>query len=451
MELAMMIAAAVALAVGGTAIGAGAFGLKETFFPAGRTLRRGSLPGERSYSALVGDAFDTSIVGACINWMARNFPEAKPAMWREDAAGGRTRVRKNGMLRLLHRPNPFYSWRTLVMAMVISWVVAGNIYLLKRRSTFLEPIQLWWVPQWMMKPAGRPEARQGDEDWITHYDYWTPSGHLTVARTEVVHVRFGLDPDDPRVGISPIHAELRNIFTDEEAARFTASLLKNMGVPGVTIAPEIAAEGMSEPDAEEIKKKYMAKFGGDQRGEPMVFTGPMKVTPVGFSPKDLDLSALRDVAEERVTSALGLSAAVVGFGTGLHQVKVGATMDSLRDAAHLECSRPTLGTWASEIEHQLLPDFVGRGLDSTRFEFDFTGIPILADHELKRSKRIIEEMRGSARTRAEARKDLDLPIGPRDNVYLVPSGFTEVPANEAPSAPATEPESDEPEEGAAAA
>jgi hypothetical protein len=34
-----------------------------------------------------------------------------------------------------------------------------------------------------------------------------------------VHFRFGLDPDDPRKGYSPLKSVLREVFTDDEAAR----------------------------------------------------------------------------------------------------------------------------------------------------------------------------------------------------------------------------------------
>ena len=42
------------------------------------------------------------------------------------------------------------------------------------------------------------------------------------------------------------------------------------------------------------------------------------------------LAQIRNIAEERVTAALGVPAAVVGFGSGLEQTKVGATMRELR-------------------------------------------------------------------------------------------------------------------------
>jgi hypothetical protein len=62
----------------------------------------------------------------------------------------------------------------------------------------------------------------------------------------------------------------------------------------------------------------------------MRLTGGTTAMQLGFAPRDLDLSALRNVAEERVCAALGVPAAVVGFGTGLEQTKLGATMRELR-------------------------------------------------------------------------------------------------------------------------
>ena len=51
-----------------------------------------------------------------------------------------------------------------------------------------------------------------------------------------MHFRFGLDPENDRKGRSPLAGVLREVFTDDEAANYTASLLRNMGVPGIIVS-----------------------------------------------------------------------------------------------------------------------------------------------------------------------------------------------------------------------
>jgi hypothetical protein len=67
-----------------------------------------------------------------------------------------------------------------------------------------------------------------------------------------------------------------------------------------------------------------------------------------------DVSPLRDVSEERVCAALGIPAAVVGFGTGLQQTKVGATMKEMRQLAWTGGLIPMQKIVGDEIDRSLL-------------------------------------------------------------------------------------------------
>jgi hypothetical protein len=81
---------------------------------------------------------------------------------------------------------------------------------------------------------------------------------------------------------------------------------------------------VSEPEIERIKTYIATRFTGDQRGQPMALGAPLDVHKLSYNPHEMDLSVVRNAAEERVSAALGIPAAVVGFGTGLEQTKVGA-------------------------------------------------------------------------------------------------------------------------------
>ena len=87
----------------------------------------------------------------------------------------------------------------------------------------------------------------------------------TIDPADVVHFRHGINPHDLRKGLSPIHGVLREIFMDLEASNFVASLLRNMGVPGVVISPKSGATARSD-DVEATKTWFQEQFGGDRRG-----------------------------------------------------------------------------------------------------------------------------------------------------------------------------------------
>jgi phage portal protein BeeE len=53
-----------------------------------------------------------------------------------------------------------------------------------------------------------------------------------------VHFRFGKDPNNLLRGFSPLAAVMREVYTDDQAANFTAAILKNLGIIGVIFSPK---------------------------------------------------------------------------------------------------------------------------------------------------------------------------------------------------------------------
>jgi HK97 family phage portal protein len=261
------------------------------------------------YLSEVGDGTGSSTVMAPLLWVARTFPEAPLGLWRRDEEGREERVLDHPMLRLVARPNQHYTGHTLWMATLLDWYVDGNAYWLVVRDRGGQPRELWWAPQWSIEP-------QGDEQTlVTSYRYRTGTRTIDIDPADVVHFRFGLDPDDGRLGYSPLKSVLREVFTDDEAANFTASLLRNLGVPGIMLSPDGFAPSREELEA--VKSELKEMFTGDRRGEPLVMAGPSKIEQFGFSPEQLLLREIRRIPEERVTAVLGVPAIVAGLGAGL--------------------------------------------------------------------------------------------------------------------------------------
>jgi phage portal protein BeeE len=388
--------------------------------------QQNGLSDERDYSRLVGDGSANSIVNACLLWMVRSFPEAPPALWEVNDANVRNRVARHPLIRLLKYPTAtpekvggYYSGVLLWMATLTSWIIDGNAYWLKVRSAYQRPVQLWYVPHWMMEPRWSPDG----SDYVSHYDYRVDGQVLPIDPSNVVHFRHGLDPDNTRKGKAPLAAVLREVYTDEEAARFTASILKNFGMPGLVVSPDMVLGGSAgnfrppEMDTQAMKKRFKEEFGGDQRGAPFVSNLPIKLQEFGFSPQQLDLTALRHVPEQRVTATLGLPAAVVGFGAGLQHTKVGATMAEMRDQAWQSSLIPNQRLMASEVQIQLLPDFE-TDLEKYEFGFDTSQVKVLQDDKLK-----LADVWGTLYSRGiamldEARAPFELSSGPEDHHYI---------------------------------
>jgi len=233
----------------------------------------------------------------------------------------------------------------------------------------------------------------------------------------------------------------REIFTDDEAANFTASLLANFGVPGVIIAPA-AMNGSPfqlEIDAESIKEEYMRGFGGDKRGEPMVLTAPTDIKVLSFSPQQMDVKSLRRVPEERVTAVLGLNAMVVGLGAGLEHSTFSNYAES-REAAYENNIMPTQRLMSAELKHQLLSDYVAEGeLRQWRVGFDHTQVRALQDDQTALYARANLAVAGGWATVAEARQSVGMKTDETHDVYLRTSGMTVVPKDEGGKPPEDDP------------
>ena len=153
--------------------------------------------------------------------------------------------------------------------------------------------------------------------------------------------------------------------------------------------------------------------------------GPTKVEQFGFSPKDLDLSPLRDISEERVCAALGVPAAVVGFGSGLQQTRVGATMRELRQLAWTNGVIPLQRRIAGEVTRTLVPLFP----EAATASFDNSEVEALRENQDTRATRIERLVRAGVLTRGEGRTELGFEAAAGDDVYLVSLATIEVPRN----------------------
>ena len=391
------------------------------------------------YAKEVGDGIDSSVVTAPVQWVQRAFTESRLQVVRPGQDGARDAVERHDMVALINRPNPFYGDKHLWSATVFDYLVAGNAYWLKVRNHAGRVIELWYAPHWTMTPKWPDDGNT----FISHYEY-KPGGSMEPERIDdddVVHFRHGMDPRNIRMGLSPLHGVLREIFMDLEASNFVASLLRNMGVPGAVVSPDGGAQA-SPDDVEAVKKWFRQAFGGDNRGGALVMSGPTKVQQYGFNPQQMDLSVARDVAEERVCASIGIPAAVVGFGAGLQTAKVGATMEELAKLAWRNGIIPLQVSLADELNRSLLPDFTQQrsGERHDEAEFDNDGVKALEDDLGALFTRMSAGVQGGWLMVSEAREAAGFDVEESHRIFLRPFSAIEVHDNGALVRPLEEPE-----------
>ena len=278
-----------------------------------------------------------------------------------------------------------------------------------------------------MKPAG------DDKTFITHYEYTVDAVTVDIPPENIIHFRYGMDAENPRKGRSPLSALLQEVFTDQEAADFTATLLGNMGVPGLIVSPK-SGTAPADTDVQATKDYLKESHTGSRRGEPLVMSGPTSVTQFGFSPNQMGLREIRRIPEERVTAALGVPAIVAGLGAGLDRSTF-ANYAEAREAAYQDCIIPAQRMISEFIRFQLLPDFEPDGYWTYRFGFDLSGVRVLQEDVSNKVDRLDVGIRGGWVRVAEGRRAIDLEVDDADEIYLRPSTVVEVPVGEAMPAP----------------
>jgi HK97 family phage portal protein len=366
--------------------------------------------------------------------MCRTFPEAPLVVDKQMEGGAWEEQPNHEMAELIARPNPFWSGDLLWWATILSLVTSGNSYMIKVGDRGGALSELWWAPTWCMEPKW---PREGNE-FITHYEYNVGVGDAQRLEIEdVIHFRWGVDPDNIRKGLSPLAAVFREVYSDQEANSFSAALLKNMGIPGLVIAPDGDAV-ISDDDLEATKLDIEQRFTGRNRGKPFVMGAPTKVSQFGFSPQQLDLRSLRRLPEERVTAALGVPAIVAGLGAGLDRSTF-ANMSEAREMAYETGIIPLQRLIAADLKNQLLGDFEGDDLTAWRCRFSLDEVRVLQEDENKIVERKLKELNGGAIMLSEYRRETGREAGPEHDIYLRPMNMVEVRADALGQEPEPEP------------
>jgi HK97 family phage portal protein len=394
--------------------------------------------GAFNYAQSVGDGLGSSVIVAPLRWLQRNFAEAPVRLRRRDG-DDLTTVASHPFLTLLSRPNEHYSGTVLLKGTVASWELDGNAYWLIALNAQGRPVQAWYTPHTLVEP----KRRDGSPNFIDYFEYAPGDGTTQLIapigfdRSDIpgitpgwamLHFQDGIDPNNTMKGASGFRSLLREVFTDDEAAQFTASLLRNMGVPGLIISPADDGGGLApvgEQDVKDTKAAVKAATTGDARGEPIIMTAPTKIQTIGFNPQELNLRDLRRIPEERVTAVMGIPAVVVGLGAGLDRSTF-ANMAEAKDSAYEDKILPMQRDLAETLWLKLLPQFEVN-TDVFRVDFDLSEVRALQDDTDKKATRVTGLVNGGVLSLAEGRELLGQPVRDEHRVYRVPMNLIEVP------------------------
>jgi HK97 family phage portal protein len=315
------------------------------------------------------------------------------------------------------------------MSTLLSWVVDGNAYWYIERSAAGFPVGLTYIPHYRIEPAWPKDGSAYRSGYVYRVDGQTRSYKIT----DIVHFQNGQDPANERKGLSPLAAELRSVCADHEAQTYTASLLRNMGVPGVVVSPKDASMDIPPEQARALKELWREAVTGDNRGQPIVPTLPVEVQNPGFSPEQLALDKIARFPTPRLLAPLGIDPMLLGLPS---DTKTYANMEQAREHTYEQVLIPLQATFDSQLTMQLMPQMPGT-TPQDRLGRDYSDVRCLQEDMDKLWARLTRAVGGPWKTVNEARAEVGLdPLEGGDDLYEKPAPLGPEPSAErrAPSA-----------------
>jgi HK97 family phage portal protein len=310
------------------------------------------LPGtDFDYRKEAGLLWLNTVVLAGINWIADAWLEAPPCLYERQADAEEKPIGTDPLLDLLENPNPDYDATVLLWATILSLWVDGNAYWFKRRNAAGQVVQLYYLPHYLCAPWWLANG----EEFIAGYVYRPNGIDLPIPKTEIVHLRIGMDMSNVRKGMTRLGAVLREICSDNEAASYTAALLRNFGVPGVLLSPKNDQVSITAEQQDRLKILWRERTTGERRGEPITAPKPISVDKITLTPEEMALDKLSAMSPPRICSSMGLDPMVLGLPS---PQKTYSNYAEAREAAWENTLIPSQTRMDRQLTHQLLhPDF----------------------------------------------------------------------------------------------
>jgi len=366
-------------------------------------------------------------VFACMTVLANMFPE--PELWAWERGEQRNEykpLQKHALRSLMRKPNADMGEAELMQFVITYAPLGGNVYLWKDRQVNGKVKALYPLHDGQMQPVA---GRKTSEGMVAYYvmdagkiyeknnpyrvDRFDNLQGIAVPKSDVVHWKWMIDPQNPARGIGALVASAGDANLAQEARNYVYSFLKNDGTPPLVVNMEEGDEG-DKNTIERLKKEWVKSYGGKNKGVPAFLTAGMKVTQLGSNLSDLDTSSLRDGPDAAICMGFHIHPAVVGAIVGLKH----STYSNYSEASKALAEQTLIPLWrsfASEIEQSMAGE-IGYASDVT-IRFDLSQVSALSETEDAKEVRLGRALDRGGITRAEYRRGIGFDADKADDVY----------------------------------
>ena len=369
-------------------------------------------------------------VRTVVGFLARNIAQLGIDPYRRLSDTDRKKDFDHPLSRLLENPFPGTKWTKYKL---MSWTVHelcifDNAFWIKGRQR--DGTQtLLPIPRRFIQPLGsNPIAPDA-------YRLTGTKGHRDLDPDSVVHFH-GYNPDDPRIGVSPIET-LRMILAEEyEASKYRQQMWRNGARVGGFITRPEKAPKWSEGARQRFTQDWNAQYAGDgpEAGGTPVLEEGMEYKPSGITPRDAQYVEARKLTREEVAVAYFVHPAMLGLMEGAST----GNIPELHKMLYMDTLGPWLTQIAQDIETQVLPDLP----NSEKVYVEFNLAEKLRGSFEEQAAAISSSVGGPWMTRSEARAMHNLPhLDDADELITplnVTAGGLASPRDTAPDNPSNE-------------
>lgn len=334
-------------------------------------------------------------VRTVVGFLARNIAQLGLKVYRRRSDVDREQLRDHPLAVLLSSPGPHCTRYRLIDALVQDLGIYDNAYWLKVREVGQARALVRLDPR-RTTPKG-PNAFYADE-----FEYRGGQGIQHFPRDQVVHFR-GFNPDDARVGSSPIET-LRAILAEEyQAAQYREQMWRNGARASGYLTRPVEAPEWSREARERFTMGWRNQYSGDGAlvgGTPILEDG-MDFVSASVTPEQAQYLEARKLTREEVAAAYFVPPPMVG-------ILDNATYSNITEQ-HRMLYQDTLGPWLQqlqqEIDLQLLSDF--DDVDQVYTEFNLS--EKLRGSFEQQATQLQTAVGAPYMTRNEARATLNMP------------------------------------------
>jgi HK97 family phage portal protein len=247
----------------------------------------------------------SATVYSCVNMIAKSAASVQWKTYKRSAKGVWEEVPDHPLTLLIEKPNPFMSQKDFIERMTHSLYLGGNSVFSKVRGTNNAVVEMWYLPQDMIKPV--PDQRK----FISHYVFKNEAGkEIKIPTKDILHNQF-LNPSDLYWGISPVKAAAEIIDTDNEAIRWNRYSMQQRAISDGAF---ILDQPLNRDQWKEAREQITEQHTGAENGRAFWVLGAgAKWQPMSMSPAEMDFIESRKMNKEEICSIFGVPPVMIGI------------------------------------------------------------------------------------------------------------------------------------------